>query len=259
VRLATFNIMHGRSLRDGRVDPQRLHEAVAGLRADVLAMQEVDRGQQRSGGADLAAVAARALGDKVAHRFAPAVVGVPGAAFRAATITDVDAAAPHYGVSLASRFPVRSWWLIWLPAAPVPAPVYVPGPGGGLRLVTDEPRVVLAALIEAPTGPVTVATTHLSFVPGWNVWQLRRALRALRELPAPRFLLGDLNLPGGLVRLASGWRTLARRATYPSPNPRIQLDHVLLDPQGSVGTPPVLGVETPAAPISDHRPLLVEV
>jgi endonuclease/exonuclease/phosphatase family metal-dependent hydrolase len=260
VRLATLNIMSGRSIVDGRVDPTRLHTAVASLRVDVLAMQEVDRGQSRSGNMDLAAVAGGALGDGATHRFAPAVVGVPGALFRAATVADLDTAEAHYGVALATRWPVRSWWLTWLPPAPVPAPVFVPGPRGGrVLLLKDEPRVVLAAIIEAPTGPMTVATTHLSFVPGWNVRQLHRTQRALRQLPAPRFLLGDLNVPGRLLRLVSRWRMLASRPTYPTTRPRVQFDHVLLDRKGAAGIPPARRGETPALDISDHRPLIVEL
>ncbi len=242
------------------MDPTRLHSAVASLRADVLALQEVDRSQSRSGDVDLAAVAGSALGDSVTHRFAPAVVGVPGALFRAATVADLDRAEAHYGVALATRWPVRSWWLTWLPPAPLPAPVLVPGPRGGrLLLLEDEPRVVLAAIIEAPTGPITVATTHLSFVPGWNVRQLHRTQRALRGLPAPRFLLGDLNVPGRLLRLVSGWRMLASRPTYPTERPRVQFDHVLLDPLGAAGLFPVRTGETPAVDVSDHRPLVVEL
>jgi endonuclease/exonuclease/phosphatase family metal-dependent hydrolase len=132
---------------------------------------------------------------------------------------------------------------------------FVPGPRGGrIVLLTDEPRVVLAAIIEAPLGPMTVATTHLSFVPGWNVRQLHRTQRALRELPAPRLLLGDLNVPGRLLRLVSGWRMLASRPTYPTTRPRVQFDHVLLDPKGAAGIPPVQESETPALEIFDHRP-----
>src|SRR5689334_3732841 len=96
MRLATFNLMHGRSLGDGRVEPGRLADAVAALDADVLGLQEVDRDQPRSGGADLAAVAAAAMGGAV-HRFVPAVVGTPGAAFRPAGEADDDLAGePHY-------------------------------------------------------------------------------------------------------------------------------------------------------------------
>jgi endonuclease/exonuclease/phosphatase family metal-dependent hydrolase len=185
---------------------------------------------------------------------------VPGALFRAATVADLDAAEAHYGVALATRWPVRSWWLTWLPHTPVPAPVFVPGPRGGrVVLLKDEPRVVLAAIIEAPIGPITVATTHLSFVPGWNIRQLRQTQRALRQLPAPRFLLGDLNLPGWLLRTVSGWRMLASRPTYPITRPRVQFDHLLLDPQGAAAVPPPRRGETPALDISDHRPLIVEL
>ena len=58
MRLATFNLLHGRSLTDGLVDPDRLAAAVTALDADVLALQEVDRDQSRSGNLDLTAIAA---------------------------------------------------------------------------------------------------------------------------------------------------------------------------------------------------------
>ncbi len=63
--VVTFNILHGRTVGDG-VDPERLQECVRRLDPDVLALQEVDRGQPRSGHADLTAVAAEAVG-AVAH------------------------------------------------------------------------------------------------------------------------------------------------------------------------------------------------
>ena len=104
---------------------------------------------------------------------------------------------------------------------------------------------------------MTVATTHLSFVPGWNVRQLQLVRRALRAMPAPRVLLADLNLPGGLPRLFSGWHRLAGVPTYPSPAPRVQFDHVLADRRGIERLPRVLQVANPAMPFSDHRPLIV--
>jgi endonuclease/exonuclease/phosphatase family metal-dependent hydrolase len=259
MRLATFNLMHGRSLSDGRVDPDRLRRAVVDLDVDVLGMQEVDRDQPRSGGADLAAVAAAALGERVAHRFVPAVTGTPGERFRAVTAADPGDGEPHYGIALATRWPVRRWEITYLPAAPVRSPVFVPGPRGGVVLLDDEPRVLLAAVVDTPNGPLTVATTHLSFVPGWNVHQLRRAVRALRALPAPRILLGDLNLPGRLAGLVSGWRMLARAATYPSPAPKVQFDHVLLDRRGAGDLGAARSVDTPAVALSDHRPLIVQL
>ncbi|MEV6815950.1 endonuclease/exonuclease/phosphatase family protein, partial [Micromonospora sp. NPDC051296] len=236
----------------------RLAAAVSDLDADVLALQEVDRDQSRSGNLDLTAIAAQAMG-AAEHRFAAAVVGTPGEAFRPLTHDDDGHGEPCYGVGLVSRHPVTTWRVTRLRPAPVRSPVYVPGPGGGLVLLRDEPRVVLAAVLDTPRGPLTVAATHLSFVPGWNARQLRQVVRALRSLPAPRILLGDLNLPAWAVRLVSGWRLLGRRPTYPAGQPRVQLDHVIADRQGFNQLPPVTTVRTPLSSISDHRPLLVDL
>ncbi|HLN78763.1 MAG TPA: endonuclease/exonuclease/phosphatase family protein, partial [Nocardioidaceae bacterium] len=48
MRVATFNILNGRSPADDRVDIERFATAVKSLDADVLALQEVDRNQPRS-------------------------------------------------------------------------------------------------------------------------------------------------------------------------------------------------------------------
>ncbi|HVM28359.1 MAG TPA: endonuclease/exonuclease/phosphatase family protein [Mycobacteriales bacterium] len=253
MRLATFNLLNGISLSDGQVEVTRLHAAVRTLRADVLGLQEVDRGQPRSHGLDLTAEVAEAAG-AADWRFVPALVGTPGGAWRAGTDDDADGAGAHYGVGLVSRWPVRSWHVVRLPAAPVRAPVLLPGSRRVIWL-RDEPRVGLAAVVATPQGDLTVATTHLSFAPGWNGVQLRTLTAALAELPGPRLLLGDLNLPGGLPGWLSGWSPLARVPTYPAWSPRIQLDHVL----GSGELPEVTAVETPALPLSDHRALLVQL
>lgn len=258
MRLATFNVLHGRSVEDGVVDEARLAEAVSVLDADILALQEVDRDQSRSGHLDLTAIAARSL-HAPAHRFAAAVVGTPGEQFRPLTHDDDGHGEPCYGIGLISRYPVRAWRVTRLRAAPTRSPVYIPGPGNGLTLLHDEPRVLLAALVDTPHGTITVAATHLSFVPGWNIWQLRQAIRALRTLPAPRILLGDLNIPARLVGVASGWRILGRTPTYPATEPRVQLDHILADRRGGRALPPVTAVAAPLASISDHRPLVVDL
>jgi endonuclease/exonuclease/phosphatase family metal-dependent hydrolase len=259
VRLATFNLMNGRSVRDGRVDLDRLRTAVKALDADVVGLQEVDKGQPRSGHADLTAVVADALGASHSY-FVPAMVGTPGETFRTATDADGLSTAPLYGTALVSRWPVVQWRVVRLPGAPIRSPIVVAGPKGGrLMFVRDEPRVLVAAVIESPIGLMTIASTHLSFVPGWNVRQLRLVINAVRAMPAPRLLLADLNLPGRLASAFSGWRRLARRPTYPSPTPRLQVDHILLDPRGGPAVPPVVRVTTPDVPVSDHRPLIVEL
>lgn len=258
MRLVTFNLLHGRSLHDGMVDQTRLADTVTALNADILALQEVDRDQSRSGHLDLTAIAAQALG-ATTHRFAAAVVGTPGEKFRPLNHEDDGHGEPLYGVGLISRYPAHSWQVTRLTPAPMRAPIYINGPGGGLTLLHDEPRVLLAAVLDTPHGPLTAAATHLSFVPGWNLRQLRQVVRALRTLPAPRLLLGDLNLPARLATLVSRWHTLGREPTYPSAAPRVQLDHILADPHGRQRLPAVTAVTTPAATISDHRPLVVDL
>jgi endonuclease/exonuclease/phosphatase family metal-dependent hydrolase len=261
LRIATFNVLHGVSLRDGGCRPEDLRQAAILLDADIVGLQEVDRQQPRSGGVDQTALIAEALG--AAHfRFAPALHGTPDGSrsWRPATDTD-DAASPNqitgptYGVGLVSRLPVLAWRVRRFAASPLRLPLPVPN----RRLpmpVPDEPRVALAGIIDGPVGPFTVATTHLSFIPGWNGWQLRALTRWLSQLPAPRLLVGDFNLPGALPRILTGWTQLARAATYPAIGARAQLDHLLAD---GLAATAVRDVESITLPVSDHCALAVDL
>ena len=254
MRLASFNVLHGRSLADGQVSTERLVDACASLDADVLALQEIDRNQARSGGVDQTAAVAEAMG-AVDWRFEPALIGEPGATWRAAEEADDPASAEAgYGVGLVSKLPVRAWHVMRLRAAKVRAPVAVPGGRGRFILLPDEPRVALAAEVEAPGGPLVVATTHLSFVPGWNLAQLRKVTGALAAIGLPCVLLGDLNFPGGLPAAVSGWRALARVKTFPGASPSMQIDHALgygLLPLPTAATARELS-------LSDHRALIID-
>lgn len=255
MRVATYNVLHGRSVAHGQVRQAELVEAAAGIDADVVGLQEVDRAQERSGGVDQTAAVAHALGAK--HwRFVPALHGTPGGEWTAATAGHGDQVdGPAYGVGLVSRLPVTSWHVRRFGPAPVGMPLLVPG-RRGLSHVDDEPRVAVAAVLDTSRGPVTVVTTHLSFVPGWNVAQLRVLSRWARELPGPRLLMGDLNLPGVLPRLTTGWAQPARVATYPSWRPRVQFDHVLVD---ELPHRAVIGFRSMCLSVSDHCALAVDV
>jgi len=249
--VATFNILHGRTVGDG-VDPQRLRDCVRRLDPDVLALQEVDCDQARSGRADLTAAAAEAMG-AVEHRFVAAISGTPGATWMAATGREQPGTAA-YGIALLSRFPAASWQVVRLPRIPMRFPMYLPGPNK-VMVVHEEPRAAVIARLRTPLGELTVANTHLSFVPGWNRRQLSLLMRDLRALPGPRLLAGDLNLTPAAVHRRSGMRPLATAATFPAPNPDRQLDHILTDDRGLHA-----GAATAEEmSISDHRPLVVDV
>jgi endonuclease/exonuclease/phosphatase family metal-dependent hydrolase len=263
VRLVTFNLLHGTAVSDGSADPARLKAAVHEVDADVLGLQEVDCSQPRSAGADQTALAAAASGARW-RAFVPTVVGTPGVpGWRGWTDADGDDVrtsptdGPTYGVGLVSRLPVRRWLVTRFAAAPGRLPLLVPDRGRArVALVPDEPRAAVAAVVEGPHGPFTVVTTHLSFVPGFNVRQLRAIVRWTAELPRPLVLLGDLNLPGALPVRVSGWRAVATARTYPSPGPRVQLDHVLAD---GLDAAAVRGDRVWTLPVSDHCALGADV
>lgn len=252
MRMATFNILHGRSVHDGAVELGRLADSVRAIDAEVLALQEVDLDQPRSAMADLTAVAAEAMG-AVSHRFVAAIAGTPGATWMAATGEERPGTSA-YGIALLSRYPATSWQVLRLPRIPFRFPMYLAEPGRVL-VVHEEPRAAMVAQLETPIGPLTVANTHLSFVPGWNRVQLWRLIRDVRGFPGPRVLMGDLNLTPDAVPTTSGLRPLGVAKTFPAEKPARQLDHILTDD-------PALQAGQSSAPlltVSDHRPLVVEV
>ena len=114
----------------------------------------------------------------------------------------------------------------------------------------------MVAQLDTPDGPLTVVNTHLSFVPGWNRLQLRHLRRDLAALPGPHVLMGDLNMAPPAPERITGMRGLGRAVTFPAGAPARQLDHVLVDRGG-----PLLErhCSAPMLPISDHRPLIVDV
>ncbi|MEV4556109.1 endonuclease/exonuclease/phosphatase family protein [Kitasatospora sp. NPDC049285] len=298
LRIATYNLLHGQPVApDGSPAPfpadpgAPLAEAVAALDADVLALQEVDRHQDRSGRTDQAAVAAKAMG-ATDWRFAAALHGTPAPS--AGWVTDpavpglqvygpddLDAATgqPSYGTALLTRLPVLHWRARRFAPAPFGLPLRVAG-RRGLTPVPDEPRAALAAVLAGPGGEFTAVAAHLSFVPGWNVAQLAAIRRWIADLPQPYLVLGDFNLIGAVPRTVlgsahaiqrtarrervrtarrtrlQGWYDLARTPTYPSHRPSVQFDHIL-----GIGVPrnTVGSVSAPRTEVSDHRPLVVDV
>lgn len=297
LRIATYNLLHGQPLApDGSPAPlpaepgAPLAEAVASLDADVLALQEVDRYQERSGRTDQAALAAKATG-AADWRFAAALHGTPAPS--AGWIADperpglavygpadpADDARPSYGTALLTRLPVLHWQARRFAPAPFGLPLRVAG-RRGLTPVPDEPRAALAAVLAGPAGEFTVVAAHLSFVPGWNVGQLAAIRRWIADLPQPYLVLGDFNLIGAVPRTVlgsahaiqrtakrervrtarrtrlQGWYDLARTPTYPAHRPTVQFDHIL-----GIGVPrsAVGSVSAPRTGVSDHRPLVVEI
>jgi endonuclease/exonuclease/phosphatase family metal-dependent hydrolase len=250
MRIVTFNILNGRTQHGTDVDVGLLQEAVAALDPDVLALQEVDHLQARSGQADLTALAAEAMGAPH-HRFVAALAGSPGATWTAASGDESpdDAA---YGIALLSRLPVTGWEVIRLAAPRTRVPIRFPGQ----RLPTwvrDEPRVAVAAELRTPSGPLSVVNTHLSFVRWWNGRQLARLHRSVASRTRPLLLTGDLNMDAGRAARITGLTPLAAHRTFPAGEPVEQLDHVLAEPALRARS------EARRMLLSDHRALVVDI
>jgi endonuclease/exonuclease/phosphatase family metal-dependent hydrolase len=251
MRVVTFNILHGRSPVDDRVDIERYAKAVHSLDADVLALQEVDRNQSRSEGADLTSVAADAMGAPE-HRFVAALSGSPGAMWMAAT-GDEQPDSAAYGIALLSRYPVRSWEVVRLPAVPTRVPMRFRGSRKPV-LVHDEPRVAVAAVVDTPHGEITMANTHLSFIEWWNRRQLRTLMKSLTQCRRPLILMGDLNMDPDRAQDITRMQPLVTELTFPAHAPREQIDHILSDGDLPVAT--TSGAHE--LPLSDHQALSVD-
>ncbi len=250
MRVATFNILHGRSPSDDRVDLDRFAAAIHSLDADVLALREVDGDQPRSLSADLTQVAANAMG-ATDHRFVAAMAGTPTTTWRAATGAEQPGTA-SYGIAVLSRYPVRRWQVLRLPPLRVPMPKW----HGRLRpdLVRDEARVAVRATVHTPTGPVLVATT----TPVVPVRLERRpaASADARRLRATGARDRDGRPQHGprLASRATGMQPLATQMTFPAHRPHRQPDDILARelPRKASG-------EAVRLPLSDHLALVVDV
>ena len=248
LRVWTANIQSGRSASGEPTTEPELAAAFDGIEADVVALQEVDRFQPRSGEMDQVRIIAGALG--LEHdRFAAALAGdVKGPRDLADPIGNHPG--PAYGVGLVSRYPVIAWFATRLPQVVRRLPMWH---GGRPRWWVHEPRVALAAVLDGSDGPFATATTHLSLLPPVARRQLRTLLRQVDRLSERVIVAGDFNIADSAVaQVAPGW-DLPRALTFHADYPVRQIDHVLV--RGGTADDP----QAHRLAISDHRALSVEV
>jgi len=224
VRAATFNARHGAVGRAGITFRHGgLLATCRSLDADVLALQELDRGSARSLFRDQPTVIARHLGMDVAT--APA-----------------------------RRTPVGGWQCNAICARGVVGDVAVVELP---RRAGHERRVALLATVRTPGLTVSVACTHLQHRGGAAPEQLAFLLHALDERPAPRLLAGDLNLePPAVEPLlgAHGYTAAPSGPTSPARAPRRRIDWI-----AATSDLELAHVMVPEPVVSDHRPVVAEM
>lgn len=281
IRLLSFNLQHGRPGDGARLDPATapladsdiadagaarevlaaLADQIRDIDPDVIALQEVDLGQRRSGRLDQTAVLADLLGwdgHRFAATYAGPVVGLRRRPRRSALTGRADdvlgplrallgAGPAGFGNALLTRLPVRAWRVARLGRGPA----VLTRRGGGraldprsYALSTSTMRNMIAAQIDpvdgaGGAGGLAVASTHLATRTGTAAAQLAAAWAALAALPGPHVLAGDLNLHAELLAPLGIARGLGEGATYPSGAPARRIDHILTDPwpTGADGMP----------------------
>lgn len=225
LRVALANVHLG-------LDPAARHRGpelgatLAALDADVVVLNEVDRGWYVSGAPDLLATYAAATG-------MTAVFG--------------PAADPIWGNAVLTRLPVLEVAREPLPAGRDPLA-----------------RSVLTVVLQRPGGDrVAIVATHLSDVDVQGDTRLPQAQAVagiaarLRERGLDVLVVGDLNAAPGDPALAVLEDLLARALpdsvrTFPASSPRVQIDHVLVPPTWTVTTARAVNTG-----LTDHR--LVDV
>jgi len=273
MRVISWNLLHGQKIpptnsQDWQAELVSAAKRVADeLQPNFIALQEVDYFQSRSDLTNQTKLVAQSMQLKY-WAYLPTLIGTPGEKWRSvkdlknSIITesslDKDPKA-SYGIALATNWPIKKLYVKKLGRSIVGMPLLIPKDNGkGVRFiyVKDEPRVALIAELE---NGYTIATTHLSFVPGVNIFQLNKLSSYLKNLPGFALLTGDLNLPANLPSKLSGFKSLISQATYPSWKPKIQFDYIMLRKSELKSISSIKPIKSTATGISDHTPIGVEI
>ena len=224
LRVVAYNIKHGRGM-DDRVDLPRVADVLRGLDADVIALQEVDDGTERTARVDQVAALADALGYRGFHG--------PHRPYQGG----------HYGNAVLTRLPAEE-----VRIRPIP-----PASGSALAVLEVELRL--------PSGRrASVVSVHLAGSVDERLEQAAAVTRVFASAGHAVVLAGDFNGPPEgpvLTRLRRDWTVAAKSGdprTYPSDGPDREIGFVMFRRYDPVR---VVGHRVVAEPMAaDHRPLL---
>jgi endonuclease/exonuclease/phosphatase family metal-dependent hydrolase len=225
LRVLTYNIHCGIGM-DGRFDLERIAKIILDQKADLVAIQEVDRFRRRSQNCDEPSELARLTGMNI----------VFGKALQFGNEEE-------YGVAILSRFPILQHKINQLP-----------------EHAKEENRVALEALIRIDEGvELTFVSTHFCH----RVAERRvRQAEKINELFAKEnqfvILAGDINATPenqAVTTLYQKWiDTTNKNPTCPTTNPSIKIDYIFYRPQGKLKVKETKVIEEKVA--SDHFPVL---
>jgi endonuclease/exonuclease/phosphatase family metal-dependent hydrolase len=233
-----YNIHAGKDA--GGVDNlERVADIVRRTSADIVLLQEVDRGTRRSGGVDQLAVLMQRTG----------LHGVFG--------KSLAYQGGDYGIALLSRWPITS-------TTTIPLVIDPPQPRAG---GSYEPRVALRAVIRAPHGDITILNTHLdaSRDDRWRRQEVARVLAVADSVAGLLLVGGDFNsTPESAEQesvrtrgLRDSWTTCGGQDsgfTYPADSGVKRIDYLFFRAATTCRRAEVVATQA-----SDHRPLFVHI
>ena len=231
VRVMTYNIHHGRGM-DERVDLDRIGKLIREQNVDLVALQEVDKGTQRTDGIDIAADLAALTGMHFVFE------------------KNIDFQGGEYGNAILSRHPI-------LTSTNRHYKMLRPG----------EQRGMLSATIEVNGRKLIFVATHLDYRPDpaeriSNVGEIEEFVSASGTNPI--IIAGDFNhTRGATVHLGmkemftDSWEAAGDGDgfTYSSELPTKRIDYIYLFPKTAWSAQ---SADVLSSDASDHLPLVVE-
>ncbi len=231
-RVMTYNIHHGEGV-DGKLDLPRIANLIKQERADVVALQEVDRLATRSGKRDIAQELGELTG--MQHVFGK----------------NIDLQGGDYGNAILSRFPIVEHRQTRYRVS-----------------ISGEQRGLLTAVIRVHDQELLLLNTHLDFKKD-DEERLANVAEALENIvqgepKRPVLVCGDFNAPPGspaykavTEALVDCWPLAGEGHgfTIPVQFPAARIDYVFLEKQSPL-VPRKAWV--PKSNASDHLPVVVE-
>ena len=228
----TYNIHHGEGM-DKKLDLARIARVIRDQKPDLVALQEVDAGTNRTNHVMQAAELGRLT--SMHHAYGAAM--------------DFDGG--KYGDAVLSRYKIVESRVISLGYRP-----------GNRR----EPRVAVMAIVALPGGErIAFISTHLDHTANSpdRLEQAQAINEQTRDVREPAILGGDFNCEPGsppMAELQKDWSVVSDRdssLTCPADQPRTKIDHVLVKPAKRWRVVDARVIDERVA--SDHRPVVVRV
>jgi endonuclease/exonuclease/phosphatase family metal-dependent hydrolase len=228
IRVITYNIHHGEGT-DGKIDLERIAKLLVAEKPDLVAVNEVDQGTNRTHRIDMPAELARLTGMKAIFE------------------KNIDHDGGKYGNAVLSRLPVRRHENHKLPSN------YEGEQRGVLEVELGE---------EADQDTLLFLATHFDYRPDDD--ERMKSVQKVEEIMADRadefaILAGDLNAnPDSRVlkALTKNWlRTNPEELpTFPSAKPEKQIDYILARPAQRWSVVEIRVLDEAVA--SDHRGMI---